>query len=218
MPAADVLRIMVTTGVVQFLCDVAAYFFVYSQPAYQDAMDRAVRAQTTVQFWKQKASTQSNKSKTAKSIEQAEEDAAERVAVTTKFHVWPQLWLAVIFLGLTRILGTELGGNVAALLPFTPPSLLRRWFTARGLEWDDHLSFTAATETAVVTDVGQACSWTLIYVLSGLSIKYYVNKLFGTRSQIGGNILMTMADTKAGKKMLKNAGVDPNTIKELKGE
>lgn len=212
MPASAILRIMVTTGTIQFLCDIAAHFFIYSKESYHDAVDRAQRAEASVAFWKQK-----QQNKHANRIVQAEEEAAERAAYVSRFHIWPQLWVAVAFLLVTRILGTEMGQQVTAVLPFAPPQWMRRWITARGLEWESSPIFEPSPGSNV-TDLGQACSWTLIYVLSAMSIKFYVSKVFGNKSPLDSNILMKIAETKQGKKMLKSAGIDPNDLKELKGE
>lgn len=209
MTAADILRIAVTVGVIQAACDLFTHWWVFSQESYRRSVEKLERSEFKVNQLKAKASE-----KNAKRLTKAEEEKSQMLAVVAHRHTMPNVFVSFLFLVLMRVLGTELKGKIIAVLPFAPYGFFRRLVSARGLEFPEFVEYTT-DETSGVDSVAQACSFTFIYMLSAMSIKYYVHQLLGTAPPKGAESVLTLADTPQGKKMLKSwTGIDPDDLKE----
>jgi hypothetical protein len=171
-------------------------------------------------------SSASKLSKTTKALERADADHADACANVARHHSTPNMLTSILFLLLLRILGTEYSGKVIGLLPFTPFSFLRRLLTMRGLEFINaeealSISFVRTAAAAVEEEpkkpeavfVTQACSFLMIYLLSTVSVKFYVNKMFGTAAPPGADSIMALAHSTGGRKLLARAGIDHNDLK-----
>ena len=97
------------------------------------------------------------------------------------------------------------------VLPFVPYNFVSR-VTARGLDW-------RSVDTESLKDVTnmhpkQAFSFFFIYALSGLAIKYYVNKAVGVRPPKGADGgISTIMDSPLGQSVMRSMGVDPEDLK-----
>ena len=137
--------------------------------------------------------------KHAKRLQRAKDDYGEHRSHVAQRHSAPTLFSSFFFLILVRILGTEYGGKVMAILPFSPINLIYR-ITARGLDWSN-VPPDALNGTDI--EMKQAASYLTIYILAGMSVKFYVNKAFGTPAPVGADEgLLTMMESPAAKKMM----------------
>ena len=174
MTAADIIRLATTVATVQCLCNLLFNKIYFSKEDYRracDALDRATWNLTREQV-------QIVKPGTAKKIQRAKEVQFQAQARVSSYHVFPNVAISVVFLILLRILGAELGGKVVAVLPFAPFRLLYK-LTGRGLDFVPGAS-VESLESPLITDLQQAASFMAAYVLTNMSVKQYVNKLFGT--------------------------------------
>ena len=234
MTADDIVRIVVTVAIAQFACDAIAYWRIFSQEPYQ----RAVAAYGRAKWKKDKAkkdaqelgintdgSTETTPStntsgkqksqnkilRTQKAWERADQDCNDAAAMVSRRFMLPNFLTSILFVILLRIMGLEYKGQIMALLPFTPWSFFQR-VSARGLEFSD-LAYEQPTSNSLVTETGQAASFVVIYMLTGLSVKFYVNKLFGTKPPPGADGMMNLTQSSWGKRWLASVGVDPNELK-----
>jgi Integral membrane protein EMC3/TMCO1-like len=209
MAAADILRIAVTVGVVQAVCDLMMHWWVFSRESYLRSIEKMERAEYKVHQLKEKASE-----KNAKRLIKAEEEKSIMAAVVARHHMLPGLSVSFLFLLLMRILGTELKGKIVGVIPFVPYGWFRRLLIARGLEFPAHVEFMADPGSKV-DSIAQACSFTFIYMLSTMSVKYYVNQLLGTQPPLGAESVTTLYETPQGKKMVKSwTGIDMDELKK----
>lgn len=142
-----------------------------------------------------------------------EDDYADALAVVSGFHFVPSTFTAIIFLLLFRILGSELNGTIVALLPFRPFQFLRR-ITGRGLEFPDHVMLATAGQGATGNiDVTQACSFMAVYALTGMSVKFYIQKLFGTPLPEGVNGIASFLESPTGRRIARQFGLDDEPSK-----
>ena len=174
MTAADIIRIATTVATVQCLCNLLFNKIYFSKEDYRRACDALDRANWTLS----REQIQIVKPGTAKKIERAKEVQFQAQAKVSSFHVFPNVAISVVFLILIRILGADLGGKVVAVLPFAPFRLLYK-LTGRGLDFAPGAS-ASSLESPLITDLRQAASFMAAYVLTNMSIKQYVNKIFGT--------------------------------------
>jgi len=209
MTTSDITNIVVTVAIVQLCCDLAANHFVFAQDAYQRAVGRLSREQ----FKLKKLQDQDKEGKVVtekqqKKFQKAKADVAEASAEITKRHTAPSFFTSVVFFLLYRILATEYFGKVVAVLPFAPWSLIRK-LSMRGLEID----LDKFQPGADITSPNQACSFLFIYVLSSLSVKFVVSKVVGTKPPKGAEGgIMSILDAPQSQKMLKNWGIDNESI------
>jgi hypothetical protein len=215
MPAADIVRIAVTVGVVQATCDLFAHWFIYSTAAYQRILERLQRAESKVNSYQGKTGGD----KHAKRIKAAADEKSILVATVARQHMMPNLFVSILFVILMRVLASEYGGGrIIAVLPFVIPySFLRRMVTMRGLAFQDNVEYYVPTDSegSKVDTIQQACSFTFIYILATMSVKYYVHQLLGTPPPPGAENLASLADTPQGKVMMKSwTGIDVDEYKE----
>ena len=60
----------------------------------------------------------------------------------------------------------------------------------------------------------QAFSFMFVYLLSGLAIKFYVNKAVGTPPPPGADKgISTIMDSPIGQNVMKSLGIDPDDLK-----
>ncbi|KAL3931586.1 MAG: hypothetical protein SGBAC_011241 [Bacillariaceae sp.] len=208
MTHSEVLNIAVTVAVCQICIDLACNYFVYKKEAYKRACSALERAR-----WKVKKAEEDlakNPKKNEKRHQRAKDDFDTARAVVVSKHTFPSAFSSLFFVILLRILGAENKGNVIAVLPFAPWSILGR-ISRRGLDF-------ANMETGLIGDstvtFEQGASYLFIYFLSTMSVKFYCSKLFGTKPPSGadGGIFSVM-DSPQGRKMAQAMGVDPDDLK-----
>ena len=138
------------------------------------------------------SSAADSKTKTAKAkqLKRAQDYFTQAQTEIAQLHVIPNVATSVVFLIVLRVLGTDLGGKIIAIVPFTPLRYIDK-IISRGLVFSEGAE-TVNLESSLVTDIKQASAFMFIYMLSVMSIKVYVNKLFATEMPGGGNDLSTM--------------------------
>jgi hypothetical protein len=181
---------------------------------------------------KQSSSKQSERSQ--KMLQRLEQDHADVLQGISMRHTIHSATTAVVFLLLMRIFGTEHKGHTIAVLPFVPFQIMRR-ITARGLQFDSNWlssdvsiieailgemntkSRSSAGVIAGLNNVGQMASFTFIYMLTAMSVKYYVHQLITTKAPAGADsFFAAIAESPRSQAYVKDTiGVD---LKELKAE
>lgn len=223
MTAPEILRIAVTVGVIQLLCDVIARWRIFSKEPYHRALGAlsrskfkldkekaaAAAAQTTTVVVKESGGKKASKAeKSAKKLQRAEDDHKEALAAVAQRHTVPNMATSILFVIVLRVMGLELKGKIIALLPFAPFAIVQR-VTGRSLEFAD-IEFEG---TDKVSSVSQAAAFLFVYGLVTMSVKYYLNRLFGTQPPPGAESLLSVMDSPTGKKLLGAAGINPDDLK-----
>jgi cytochrome c-type biogenesis protein CcmH/NrfG len=110
MTASDILQIAVTVGVCQLICNLLANYTVYKKEPYQ----RALSALERFRWKRDKAKTDFEKQpkKHEKKYKLAQDDYKEAVSEVARRHTGPTMFIALFFMLLLRILGTEHQGKV----------------------------------------------------------------------------------------------------------
>ena len=212
MTASEILNVIVTVAVIQAGCDLLAYWRIFRQEPYQRALEKRERAlfrktkaqkeadaiakETTETSETNKSkstttTTSSSKNKptgkaarTAKALERAEQDLNDVNAVVAQFFFLPNILTSIIFVVVMRVMGMEHQGKIMGGLPFVPFRFLHR-ITGRGLDFGETATATfeaAADEKADVRSTLQAFSFVFVYLLTGLSVKFYVSRLVGVNT------------------------------------
>jgi hypothetical protein len=227
MTASEILQIAITVGIVQMLCDLVAYWRVFSKEPYQRALEKLQRCKFKLDQITQKgqiSQEDNNAAKTetagtkkknklernAKQLERAKDDHKDALANVAQRHTVPNMATSMVFLIIMRVMGTELKGKVIALLPFTPFGLLRK-ITARNLEFSSDFVFESTDDK--ITDIMQACGFAFVYMLTTASIKYYVHELFGVKPPPGADSILSVVDSPQGQKFIRAMGVEPPDFK-----
>ncbi|CAJ1958458.1 unnamed protein product [Cylindrotheca closterium] len=208
MTHSEVLNIAITVAACQIFLDLACNHLVYKKDPYKRACSALERAS-----WKKKKAEEDlakNPKKNAKRHQRASDDYDAARAVVVSKHTFPNFLSSLFFVILLRILGAENKGKVIAVLPFQPWKLLAR-LSRRGLDFSTMP--TGFIEASSVT-FEQGASYLFIYFLSTMSVKFYCNKLVGTKPPRGadGGIFSVM-DSPQGRKMAQAMGVDPDDLK-----
>lgn len=174
-------------------------------------------------------------------VQRLQEENNHRLAAVALVHVKPFVVTSCFFLLLMRVLGTEHKNKILAVLPFVPYRFIQRFLSLRGLQinpqWfavshaDDAsvliqellssvnstytVSRTASGTTGSITSIGQVCSFTCIYMLTSMSVKYYVHQLFTTTPPKGAESYFSLVmDAPKTQEMVKDAtGIDPKSFK-----
>lgn len=151
-----------------------------------------------------------NPKKNEKRHQRAKDDYENARAFVVSKHTFPSALSSLFFVILLRILGAENKGKVIAVLPFTPWKILGR-ISRRGLDFTNMP--TGLIEDSSVS-FEQGASYLFIYFLSTISVKFYCNKLFGTKPPRGadGGIFSVM-DSPQGRKVAQSMGIDPDDLK-----
>jgi hypothetical protein len=195
--------------------------------------DEAGKSKDTKGSNKKQSNNKQNE-RSQKLLQRLEQDHADVLLAISMMHTLHSVTTMVIFLILMRIFGTEHKGHIIAVLPFVPFKILRR-ITQRGLQYDSNwLSIDASVIEAILgemstksrssagiiaglNNVGQTASFTFIYMLTAMSVKYYVHQLIFTKPPAGAeSFFSAVADSPRSQAYVKDAiGVD---LKELKAE
>jgi Integral membrane protein EMC3/TMCO1-like len=191
-----------------------------------ETVKAAAAAATTTTNSKSKKNNNSKADRNAKKLQRAEDDHKNALADITKRHTVPNFFTSIVFLILMRVMGTELKGKVLAVLPFAPFGIFKR-ITSRGLDFTDGAADVfalmatsgdgkeeAGRNSSVVTDLAQACSFAFLYMLTAMSVKFYVHQLFGTKPPPGAESLLSLVDSPQGKNMIRAVGLEPVDLKE----
>jgi hypothetical protein len=124
-----------------------------------------------------------------------------------------KMWGGLYFFILLRILGAEYKGKVIGLFPFVPYKIIGR-VTARGLDWNDVPADVDLASLDTKLDIKQAISFLCIYVLSTLTVKFYVHKLVAIQPPKGADQgFMTVAESPMVKNTLNAFGINPDDLK-----
>lgn len=229
MTAPEIVRVVITVGVVELICDLLAHWRIFSKEPYTRSLEKLSRARFKLDQVKAKeqqgsisnaakdtvgslTKKNSKADKNAKIFKRAEDDHANALSNVAQRHTVPSVLTSLVFVILMRILGADLKGKVVAILPFVPYSIFKR-ITARGLEFmggDVGKVFEGITG---LNDVGQAASFTVIYMLTAASVKYYVHQLVSTKPPAGAESIMAMVDSPQGQHILRTVGIDPADLK-----
>lgn len=195
MTASDIINVCMTVAVIQATCDLLAYWRVYSQEPYHRALEKRSRAlfrkeraekeAAQAKGKEEETSAKANKkpsskaSRTAKALERAEQDYVDANSFVARFAFLPSFLTSLVFVVLMRVMGTEHKGEIMGLLPFVPWNFVKR-ISARGLDFGT--AVWEAEEKADVRNVTQAFSFVFLYMLAGLSVKFYTQRLFGMQT------------------------------------
>ena len=208
MTASDISSLVITVGVCQLFCDIVANQFVFKKERYQRACEALERAK-----WKldRSAADLKKNPKHAKRHQLAKDEHSECSSRIARIHMAPNMMTSFFFLMLLRILGAEHKGQIFAVLPFEPFSLMRK-ISQRGLEWEDSTSLAVEGSDILRS---QGASFLFVYFLSTVSIKYFVHQAFGTNPPPGAdNGFMSMLESPSNQKLLKSMGIDPDEFKQ----
>jgi uncharacterized membrane protein (DUF106 family) len=206
MTTSDIINIVVTVATTQLGCELLANYFIFRSDSYERVLGILSRA--TYKLTKLEDPSKVINEKQQKKLQKAKDEVAEAAANVARAHTSPSFFTSIVFLILYRILATEYYGKVVAILPFAPWSFIRR-VTMRGLKFD----VEQFEPSGGLTDPNQACSFIAVYILSTLSVKFVVSKIFGTKPPKGaGGGLMGMVDSPQGQKLLKNWGMDNESL------
>ena len=216
MTTADLIHIVATVAVVQLICDLLANHFIFRQEPYQRILGRLRSHQLKLK--KMEAlelevggNTSLLTDKQQKKLAQTRTDVASIVMEVTNKHMVPNVYTGIVFFLLYRIFGTEFNGKLVAVLPFAPFAILRR-LTMRGIQVDS-VNFEPMIG---IKDANQACSLLFVYLLSTISVKYFVNKAFGTRPPKGADKgLAGVIDAPQNQALLKYWGMDNETLGKM---
>jgi len=223
MTASEIARIVGTVGTVQLACNLAANYLVFRKEKYRKALSQAHRLKLKLEKERKSHETPPSSSsggsskqaeKAQKRLKRVENEYSDAVGYVARIHVAPNVLTSLVFIVLLRVLGTEYAGNnkVIGVLPFEPFRLLQK-ITARGVDFASVDAADFESSTPKVTSVTQGCAFLFVYLLSTFSIKFYVNKLFGTAPPPGSEGIMSFIDSPQGQRIMSNVGVDPNMLK-----
>lgn len=231
MTASDIVRLASTVAVVQIICDLVAYWRIFSGETYRRSLESLGRAKwkrdkAVEDLVKAKVKVDSGASDTKKTsgkngknehklerLEKARKRADDELgtaqANVARHHVTPGIWTSGVFFIMLRVLGAEHKGKIFGILPFVPYSIIRR-VTGRGLEF---VSNEFESSTDLVKDASQACSFLFIYFLTSMSVKYYISKIFGTQAPLGADGIMSIVNSPVGQNVVKSMGFNPEDLK-----
>jgi uncharacterized membrane protein (DUF106 family) len=229
MTASDIIHVVTIVAITQAFCDLVSRKLVYSQEPYKRAIssfgrtkwkyDRAMAAAAVQQKQKQEQKSSKpqsstsikNAEKSAKKLKRIEDDYNEAVADITKRHTPSQVITSLIFVILYRVLSLEYEGKVVAVLPFQPWSIVRRM----SLRTLNVIEFMADSDESKVSHGHQACAFLFVYVLSTMSVKFFVNKVVGAHPPKGADKgLSAMLDDPQSQRFLKGLGLDTDELKK----
>jgi uncharacterized membrane protein (DUF106 family) len=219
MPGEDIIRIACTVGVTQVVCDLLARQFLFQKEPYKRALERFERAQSSYdkvakEYEAKKDTKQQEKVK--KRLDRAKNELGERKAEVAKTHSGAGIMTSFVFLLLFRILGAEHGGKIMGIIPFVPFGLLRK-VTMRGLDFGgDHSAVVALLKDSTgVNSAEQACSYVIIYLLSNMSVKFFLHKAIGEAPPAGADQgLYSVMESPSIARGLKQMGLDPDELKQ----
>ncbi|GKZ01534.1 hypothetical protein MPSEU_001104000 [Mayamaea pseudoterrestris] len=208
--SSDIIRIATTVGLVQLVCSFVANRYYFTKDEYLRAVEAVHRCKWNLQREQEllrHASNSSNVSIHETKIVKYQETLRKANATLGAYFVFPNVITAIIFMILLRILAAEFGGRIVAFLPFAPFTLLHR-LTGRGLEFAEisvnGLFGNNDDSLVALYDIRQAASYMFVYVLCNLSVKVYVNQLFGTAAPPGAEgALMEQAMRNYEKSVMK---------------
>jgi hypothetical protein len=209
MTGSEILNIVFTVGVSQLAIDLLSNYFIFKGDAYQRSIKNMERSKTKLHRAKEDLK---RSKKHQKKVEGAEAEYSSACAEVARRHMAPSMISSVYFFLLLKILGSEYQGRVMGVLPFVPYRIVNG-ITGRGLDWTD-VPIEALAGTTFVPK--QAFSFLCVYVLAGLSVKYYVTKLVATSPPPGADRgIMTVVNSPAGHHIARSFGLDPNDLKRL---
>ena len=231
MTSSDILNIVVTVGIIQLLCDLIANYFVYNSDGYKRSCSTLERMKWKYDKAQQDSSKNPEKQTNIKKLQRAKDDYGEACSNVARKHTTPAVLTSIMFIILLRILGTEHGGGnkMIAFLPIIPFNFVSNKITTRGINIQNVIMMLNnkhyiqlvndgdsddTTSLGGLVHVKQITTFLFIYILATLSVKFYVNKLFGTSPPSGAdNGLMSVMESPKSQRMLKSMGVNPEDYK-----
>ena len=199
MTSSEILNIVVTVAITQCVCDLVARWLIFSREPYKRAVETLNRVHVKREKLETSLDTQAKQEKQAKKLHRLQEECSEAASEVARLHMLPKLFTSIVYVILYRILVAEYYGKVVAVLPFEPFKLLRK-LTQRGLDINNK-------------EGNQACSFHFIYILSAISVKFFVNKVVGVHPPKAAEGLLTLLDAPRNKRILKSFGMDPDVLK-----
>lgn len=211
MTTSDILSVVGTVLMVQLVCDGLSNRLVFSHEKYQHLCRVLERARTKLS--KLQANKKNDTEKHLKRLAQAKNDVGEAAAEVARRHSQTSMYTGLVFLVLYRILSTEYQGRVLAVLPFVPYGFVR-FFSMRGIDLPTSDNNQDLFNGRGVSDPTQACGFLFVYILSTLSVKFFVTHLIGTKPPKGAEGgMMTIIDSPYGQRTLKAWGVDADSLR-----
>jgi hypothetical protein len=208
MTASEILHVVMTVGISQLIIDLLSNQFVFKGENYQRRLEALERARWNLE--KAEADAAKNPTKHAKRLQRIKDDFSAACTNVSSKHNIPGFLGSIYFLILLRILGTEHKGQLMAVIPFVPLKFLQK-VTARGLDWTNVDTDTAFEGISV--NYHQGASFLFVYMLSALSVKFFVHQLVGTQPPPGANRgFMSFLESPQGKQIARSLGVDPDEL------
>ena len=97
------------------------------------------------------------------------------------------------------------------VLPFVPYNFVAK-VTARGLDWRGLDAEALAESTSVLPQ--QSVSFFVVYALSGIAVRYFINRLVGTKPPQGADGgITTIMESPLGQAVMRSMGIDPEELK-----
>ena len=158
----DMLIIASVSVVAALLSEGVSWFMVYRKPEYKEKRARAERLQGSLAAKKAKSVPPSKRKAHDRVVRAIEDELGEITRSLASKKLVPTLIMAVVFIGVYRVLSSNWSGQVVARLPFEPFGLVQN-LSFRDLEGDDkHMS-----------------SFMFIYVLCSMCLRPIITKLLG---------------------------------------
>lgn len=246
MTIAAIGNIALAVGFTELLACIISRKLIFKRKAYTRAVAdfekaKARRDKTlaslAVKHPSQQPKSQKHADRDKKRLEWENNEVSSLAAEIAKRHTQASVCQSIAFLILYRILAVEYAGNIVALLPFEPFTLLQR-VTFRGFSnvtvsevqslWMEQshggISGPEATIPGAlgpvhpqVSSASQACSLAFIYFLCSFSIKVIVQKACGTKPPPGADDYVgSVIDAPQGQKILSNFGLKAEEVKDAR--
>ncbi len=246
MTISTIGNIALAVGITELLACIISRKLIFQSKSYARAVadlekatarrDKTV-ASLVVKHPSQQPKSQKHSERDKKRLEWENKEVSSLAAEIAKRHTQASVCQSIAFLILYRILAVEYSGNIVALLPFQPFTLLHR-MTFRGFSnitvsevqslWMEQSNGGSSGPEATipgamgpvhpdVSSASQACSLAFIYFLCSFSIKAIAQKAFGTKPPPGADdYLGSVIDAPQGQKMLNNFGLKAEEVKEAR--
>ena len=212
MGTDEISNIVVTVGMCQLILDLLFNHFVYKGKAYQRSLSNFER--TKSKLARAEIDLKKSEQKHRKKYDRAEAEYSQACADVARRHFVPQFTTSICFLILLRILGAEYSGKVVGVMPFVPFNLMTKMTTRGLLDWKS-VPLEDLKEAGTSMQPQQAFSFLFVYVLSSMTVKYYVNKAVAIQPPPGADGgIQTVVDSPMGKAVVRSMGIDPDSLKE----
>lgn len=102
--------------------------------------------------------------------------------------------------------------KVIGVLPFVPYNFVAK-ITSRGLDWTE-LDAMDAVKEGTAMHPKQAFTFFFVYAMAAMAVKFYVNRLVGTKPPPGADGgVSTVMESPLGQSVMRSMGVNPEDLK-----